>query len=198
MWETVFFRGSSLMDLEEFARSPLAMKDVRLVELDNGRVGVFTRPWGDEENSRHIGYTELNSLDELNRFSLAQAPVLPTQPVQGQWWGANAVYPLPNGNLGVLAHMARLRGHHRHYYAVSFVFDRLCREIVEGPDILAERACFPAYDARAAHLHDVIFPAWIDRERGLLYGGLSDAAVGVLPIEDPFANQVPVEDSRIA
>jgi uncharacterized protein DUF1861 len=197
-WETVFFRGRSLMDLEEFARSPLAMKDVRLVELDNGRVGVFTRPWGDAEYSRPIGYTELNSLDELDRAAMAHAPLLPTQPIDGQWWGANAVYPLPNGDLGVLAHMATVRGHHRHYYAVAFVFDRLRREIVDGPNIVAERACFPAYDARAAHLHDVIFPAWIDRDRGLFYGGLSDAAIGVLPIEDPFADQEPIEESQIA
>lgn len=198
MWEMVFFRGRTLADLEEFARSPLAMKDVRLVELDNGRVGVFTRPWGDQETSRPIGYTELNSLDELTRVALAGAPLIPTQPVDGQWWGANAVYPLPNGNLGVLGHMARVQGHDRHYYAMAFVFDRFRREIVEGPVILAERADFPVYDARAPHLQDVVFPAWIDREQGLLYTGLSDAAIGVMPVEDPFADQVPIEDSQIA
>lgn len=198
MWETVFFRGRHLSDLQEFARSPLAMKDVRLIELENGRVGVFTRPWGDRENSRHIGYTELNSLDDLNHTALAHAPVLPTQPVQGQWWGANAVYALPNGTLGVLAHMAYVVEHQRHYYAVTFVFDRFRREIVEGPAILAERACFPVYDARDPSLEDVIFPAWIDRDAGLLYAGLSDAAIGVLPVRDPFVNQIPMEDTQIA
>lgn len=198
VWETVFFRGQHLSDLREFARSPLAMKDVRLVELENGRVGVFTRPWGDKENSRHIGYTELNSLDDLNHAALAHAPVLPTQPVQGQWWGANAVYPLPSGKLGVLAHMATWGPRQRHYYAVTFVFDRFRREIVEGPEILAERACFPIYDSRDPSLQDVIFPAWIDRDEGLLYAGLSDATIGVVPVRDPFVSHVPMEDTRIA
>lgn len=198
IWETVFFRGNSLMDLEEFATSPLAMKDVRLVELDCGRVGVFTRPWGNDENSRHIGYLELHSLDELNRVALARAPLLPVQPIRGQWWGANAVYSLPDGKLGVLAHMATCRGDDRHYYAVAYVFDRLRHQVVEGPEILAERSDFPVYESRAPYLHDVVFPAWLDRKRGLLYCGLSDAAIGVLPIEDPFAHHVPVEDSQIA
>jgi len=185
-WETVFLRGESPADLEEFARSPAYMKDVRLVELEDGGVGVFTRPWGGPTSSRHMGYTELYSLDDLTTPVMANAPLLTTQPVDGQWWGANAVYNLGDGNLGVLAHFATWKAGSRHYYPITFVFDRLRRKIVQGPEIVADRSCFPEYAAREPDLQDVIFPGWLDREHNLLYAGLSDTAIGVMPLEDPF------------
>src|SRR5579864_1334135 len=85
LWETVFMRGTSLADLEEFARSPAYMKDVRLVGLEDGRIGIFTRPWGGA--TRYIGYTEIDHLDQLSSSTLAHARLLETQPVAGQWWG---------------------------------------------------------------------------------------------------------------
>jgi hypothetical protein len=186
LWETVFMRGSSLSDLAEFARSPAYMKDVRLLELEDGRVGIFTRPWGSA--TRFIGYTEIDALDQLTTAVLAEARLLESQPVEGQWWGANAVYNLGAGKLGVLAHIARWEGGNRHYYPIVFVFDRLSFSVVDGPKIIAERACFPAHDAKQPDLENVIFPAFIDRDRGLFFGGLSDTAIGVMPLEDPFAD----------
>jgi hypothetical protein len=179
--------GDSLHDLQEFARSPALMKDIRLVALENGRTGVFTRPFGGSAATRYIGYTEVRDIRDLNASVLANAPLLNTQPVAGQWWGANAVYNLGNGLLGVLGHIARLNGTTRHYYAIALVFDRLRFAIVRGPAIIAERSCFPPHDAKRPYLRDVVFPASIDRERGLLFTGLSDAAIGVLAIGDPFS-----------
>lgn len=188
MWETVFFRGTSLDDLQEFARSPLCMKDVRLVELPGGRVGVFTRPRGAAGGLGRIGYTEVESLDDLTTEAMLYAPLLPTQPVPEQWWGVNAVYALDDRHLGVLAHIAKWDGGHRHYYPIAFVFDRIERAIVREPQIIAERSCFPEYPARRDDLVDVIFPAWLDRDEGTLIAGLSDAAIGVIAVGDPFGN----------
>ena len=185
-WETVFLRGSSLLDLQEFAVSPPCMKDVRLLELDDGRIGVFTRPWGTESERALIGYTEIEQLDDLTTSVMEDASRLGTQPVSGQWWGANAVYDLGDGTIGVLGHMARWKDGVRHYYAVAFTFDRHRRAITRGPRIIADRASFPPYPARADDLEDVVFPAWIDRVQGLLYCGLSDTAIGVMALADPF------------
>jgi hypothetical protein len=188
VWETMFLRGPSLLELQEFAVSPQCMKDVRLVELHDGRIGVFTRPWGTERDRALIGYTEIERLDDLTTSVMEEASRLGRQPVAGQWWGANAVYDLGDGTIGVLGHMARWKDGVRHYYAVAFVFDRQQREIVRGPHIIADRSCFPSYPARAADLEDVIFPAWIDRENNLLYCGLSDTAIGVMSLQDPFSS----------
>ncbi|MGH2442163.1 MAG: DUF1861 family protein [Chloroflexota bacterium] len=185
VWETVLLKGDSPSHLQEFARSPEYMKDVRLAQLEDGRIGVFTRPWGTEANSRQIGYQEVDGLGEV-AGAMATAPVLETQPVEGQWWGANAVYVLGNGKLGVLAHIAKWEGTRRRYYPIAFVFDRVSRAIVHGPHIVADRSCFPAYEPKLPDLGDVIFPAWIDREKGLFFGGLSDTAIGVMPLDDPF------------
>lgn len=187
MWETIFLRGESAENLTEFARSPLYMKDVRLVELEDGRIGVFTRPFSTEHISRPVGYTEIDKLDDLCMEVMENAPLLDAQPVEAQWWGVNAVYPLAGGKLGVLAHIATWNDINRYYYPIVFVFDRETREIVDGPRIIADRSCFPAYDARQPDLKDVVFPGWIDRERGYFYAGLSDAAIGVMPLADPFA-----------
>jgi hypothetical protein len=184
--ETVFLRGDSPAELVEFARSPQNMKDVRLVELEGLRVGVFTRPQGGMAGRGRIGYTEVLGLDALTTSAMADAELLETQPVAEHWWGANAVYALGEGTLGVFGHIAKMEGATQHYYPMAFIFDRQERRIVHGPTILADRSCFPPSAAKREDLKDVIFPASIDRDRGLLFGGLSDTAIGVLPVEDPF------------
>lgn len=187
-FETVLLTGDSVETLSEFARGPLNMKDIRLVELERGRVGIFTRPLGGEGGRGRIGYTEVDGLEHVTTAAMEQAPLLPTQPIPEQWWGANHAWRLSDTLLGVLAHIAMFTGDDRHYYPVAFVLDRQQRTIVEGPWILAERQCFPPGPAKRETLVDVIFPAWMDRENGLLYAGLSDAAVGVLELPDPFAH----------
>ncbi len=189
IWETVFYRGPSPSRLSEFAVSPVNMKDVRLVELHNGTIGMFTRPLGGAFGRGCIGYTEINDLDALTMDAMSAAELLENQPIASQWWGVNAVYPLLDGMLGVLAHIAKLSGTARHYYPIVFTFDPITRTIVLAPEIIADRSCFPANGVKRPELEDVIFPTWIDRERGRFYGGLSDAAIGVLPMTDPFAGR---------
>jgi hypothetical protein len=184
--ETVFLRGDSPAELVEFARSPQNMKDVRLVELEGLRVGVFTRPQAGMAGRGRIGYTEVLGLDALTTTAMADAELLETQPVAEHWWGANAVYALGQGRLGVLGHIAKMEGATQHYYPMAFVFDPRERRIVHGPTIIADRSCFPPSAIKREDLEDVVFPASIDRDRSLFFGGLSDTAIGVLPIEDPF------------
>jgi hypothetical protein len=186
-WETVFFRGSSPATLNEFAVSPPHMKDVRLIELQSGRVGIFTRPMGNVAGRGCVGYTEIDSIDELTTEVMARAEYLESQPIESQWWGVNAVFRLGSGLLGVLAHIAKFDGSSRHYYPVVFVFDPGRRTFVRDPEIIADRSCFPASGMKRPDLEDVVFPTWIDRERGLFFGGISDTRIGVLPLPDPFA-----------
>jgi len=185
-FETIFLEGESPATLATFGRGPLNMKDVRLVELSDGRIGVFTRPLGTKGGRGRIGYTEVESLDDVTPKRMAQAELLSTQPVEAQWWGANDAVLLRDGCIGVIGHAAKFNDNNRHYYPIAFVFDPVRRIVVDGPRIIADRSRFPAYPAKRPDLEDVVFPASFDRQSGTLLCGLSDSAVGTLPIDDPF------------
>ncbi|NLK27013.1 MAG: DUF1861 family protein, partial [Clostridiales bacterium] len=65
-----FYRGTDLNDLNYFTTGPDYMKDIRLVELADGKIGVFSRPRNDEIKRKYgtgsmIGFTIINTLDEL-------------------------------------------------------------------------------------------------------------------------------------
>ena len=46
-YRTVFYSGNGVLDLSRFAVGPDRMKDIRLCELEDGRILVFTRPQGE-------------------------------------------------------------------------------------------------------------------------------------------------------
>jgi hypothetical protein len=186
-FETPLYSGDSPDTLCEFARGPVGMKDIRLLELTDGAVGIFTRPLGGFAGRGCIGYTEVPELADISTEVMADAPLLPVQPIAEHWWGANDVYALPENRIGVLGHIAKREGEVRHYYPITLVLDRATRQVVDGPTIVCDRTCFPVHEPKRRWLEDVIFPAGLDRKRGLLFGGLSDSAIGVIEIGDPFA-----------
>ena len=185
-FQTVFWRGETPANLTEFARGPLQMKDIRLVELEDGRIGVFTRPMGADAGRGKVGYTEVDDLESLTPETMASAEFLDVQPIDEHWWGTNAIYRLGEGKLGILGHVAMFGSPHKHYYPFACVFDTRARQIIQGPHIIAERSSFPASPVKRADLEDVVFPGWFDRQKGLLYAGLSDCSVGMVSIADPF------------
>lgn len=195
-FQTVFYRGNTLSDLRHFSEGPVDMKDIRLIECDNGRIGVFTRPHGLEKThgfSATIGYTEMDSLDELNADVILSAPLITDLFADGEWGGANQIVKLHNGLLGVLGHIARgeydeTGEYIRHYYPMTFALDPESGR--HSPvKIIGERAVFPPSVAKSAGLTDVVFAGGIVRYSdgtAALFVGLSDAAVGKAIIKDPF------------
>lgn len=185
-FRTSFWRGESLRTLAELTQGPLQMKDTRLIELDDGTMGVFSRPLGGAAGRGKIAYTEAPGLEGLTPDLLAGAQLLDCQPLDKQWWGPNDVCRLPDGKLGVLGHVAKLEGTDRHYYACAFTFDRHRRQVVAGPRIIADRSKFPPFPPKRPDLEDVVFPGHFDRKQGLLFAGLSDSSIGYVSIDDPF------------
>ena len=95
------------------------MKDLRLVELQDGSIGVFTRPQGEKGGRGKIGFTRVASLEELSIDQINKAPLLEGQFVDEEWGGCNEIHLLPNGILGVLGHIACFDEQgDRHYYLV--------------------------------------------------------------------------------
>jgi hypothetical protein len=105
-WKTAFFRGSNSFDLTEFFVGPNGMKDIRLCDLQDGRIGVFTRPQGAKGGHGTIGYTEISYLEGLTLELLDAAPLIENMFHPSDWGGANETHLLPGGEIGVLAHAA--------------------------------------------------------------------------------------------
>ncbi|ACV57355.1 conserved hypothetical protein [Alicyclobacillus acidocaldarius subsp. acidocaldarius DSM 446] len=193
-YRTVFYRGNSVGDLRLFAVGPQWMKDIRLVELPDGRVGVFTRPNGSRYGGQaQIGWTILSSLDDLSPDSILKAECLPDRFHPGEWGGVNEAQLLDDRTIGVLGHIAyRSEDGSLHYKAMCFSL-HLDEEIVTPVRVIAERSDFLWGDAKRPELADVVFSGGLVRyEDGTahLYAGVSDAEAQRLLIPDPFAAQV--------
>ncbi|MBB6670142.1 DUF1861 family protein [Cohnella nanjingensis] len=188
-WRTVFYRGYRIRDLEPFAKGPLTMKDIRLVDLANGRIGVFTRPMPVGDARAMIGYTEVGELSELTEEVMARAEVLHNQFLKVEWGGANEAHLLRNGKIGVLGHIAWMDdGNIRHYYPMTFMLDPATR--AHTPiKLIAMRSLFPEGPAKRPDLEDVLFSGGLQRPgdgKATLYTGVSDAEAHRIVIDDPF------------
>lgn len=188
-WRTVFYRGSKIADLRPFAKGPLTMKDIRLVELRSGRIGVFTRPMMVDGARGLIGYAEISELSELTEEAINGAVLLHGQFLREEWGGANEAHLLSNGLIGVLGHIARMEKHNiRHYYPMAFAFDPATHR-TSPLKLLAERSMFPDGPAKRPDLKDVLFSGGLIRMDGgvaCLYTGVSDAEAHRILIPDPF------------
>lgn len=191
-WKTVFFRGTSIFDLKEFFVGPNGMKDIRLCDCENGRIGVFTRPQVEKGGRGTIGYTEVASLDDLTLAVLDAAPLIEGMFHPSDWGGANETHLLAGGEIGVLAHAAYYENDDyqqaRHYYATAFIFDPQTRRFRDYR-VIASRDQFPDGQAKRPDLKDVIFSSGLVRgsEGTRLYAGVSDAEAHWIAIPDPFA-----------
>lgn len=189
-YRTVFYRGKTIKNLKKFANGPWGMKDIRLIKLRDGKIGVFTRPQGRKGGMGRIGFTVIDSLAHLSPRRLTAAPLLKGIFVKGEWGGVNEVHMLSNGKIGVLGHIARWTSDKRmrFYYPMVFAFDPDTREI-SNMRILVRRAELPEGEAKRADLYNVIFPGGLIRKgkgEAVLYAGVGDAEAYKIWIHDPF------------
>jgi hypothetical protein len=193
-FNTIFYKckkDENLNSLKEFAVGPEGMKDIRIIDLKNGKIGVFTRPRLGKFGLGQIGYIELNNLAELTPEKLLEAKIIEGMFKEEEWGGANQLHSLEDGSgrIGVIGHIAcRDEGGNRHYYATSFIFDPQTKKIVQSMKLIAVRDNFPDGKAKWPDLKDVIFVGGIKKEsdKWYLYAGLSDAEAGKIEIEYPF------------
>jgi hypothetical protein len=164
-------------------------KNIRLIELANGSIGVFTRPFGVAGATAVIGYTQIQSLEKLTEEALMGADLFLDQFLPSEWGGANEVQLLSNGLVGVLGHIARYDEHrNRHYHSMTFAYDP-STGIKTPMKIIATRDLFPEGPSKKDDLADVIFSGGLQRMGdglAVLYAGVSDAEAHRIVIPDPF------------
>jgi len=188
-WKTVFYRGADISSLEQFAESPTGMKDIRLVELPDGKIGIFTRLQRGEYGLGKIGFKTINALEDLALTDFYDAHILEIFS-EGQWGGANELHHIGNGTIGVLGHLAYFSQDkkRKHYSAITFTFDY---HTLKASDmkLIARRSDFPKGPSkRFPELEDVVFPGGliIQPDYAELYVGLSDTQAGKIRIPYPF------------
>lgn len=188
-WRMEFYRGDKSGRLIHCFTGPDKMKDIRLKQLEDGRIAIFTRPQGVKGGRGKIGFVIADSFEEMTAEMIEDAPLIENQFLDSEWGGANEIHLLANGHLGVLGHVASFdEQDHRHYYPMVFSVNPRNGEASELR-IIAERRDFPPGPTKRPDLVDVIFSGGLVRDgsgRACLYAGLSDAAAALLTICDPF------------
>lgn len=193
-FRAVFYRGKDIFSLKEFAQGPVDMKDIRLVALEGGRIGIFTRPQGKVGGKGKIGFTSVKRLEDINPVAITKAKLFKNLLLDTQWGGVTEAHLLVDGSLGVLSHVAYENSSAegkllaRNYFASSFILNPKTGKISDFK-IIATRANFPPGPAKAPDLSNVVFSGGLLRtSQGIvkLYVGLSDTEVGVITIPDPF------------
>lgn len=186
-WHTTFYYGKSLEELERLADGPEGMKDVRMVELADKRIGIFTRPQGEKGGRGKIGFTIVEDFSGVTASVMEEAPLLDLFH-EDEWGGVNEATLLADGRIGVLGHIACFRPDEvRHYFPMAFLFDPVTMEYTK-PRILAERREFLPGPSKRPDLEDVLFSGGIRREGedAVLYVGVSDCEVQRIVVPDPF------------
>lgn len=188
-YRTVFYRGDGIWNLTRFASGPDRMKDIRLCEMEDGRILAFTRPQGEKGGRGKIGWCLLDGLEELTEEKLNQAVLMEEQFMPEEWGGANQLHRIGGRKIGVLSHIARFDEEgNRHYYSTAFCFDPETGEY--GPmKMIAERKYFQPGPSKRPDLEDVIFSGGLLRlgnGKAELYCGVGDAEGQKAIIDDPF------------
>ena len=192
-----FYKGTELENLTYFTTGPSNMKDIRLVELENG-IGVFSRPRSVDIEKEHgsgsiVGFTTINNIMELDAGVIDKARKIDNMFGIGEWGGCNQCYLLDAGLIGIIAHKSYSQPagdiELAVYVNVAYVFDPKNHLIVDEK-IIATRSSYPAGAPKYPYLADCAFTAGIvncKNGKADLYSGLGDTQVGRAVIDYPFA-----------
>ncbi len=197
-----FYRGRELEDLEYFTTGPDQMKDIRLVELADGSLGVFSRPRSKEIEEKYgsaslVGFARISSLEELTGEVVSLARPIEGLFGPGEWGGCNQVYLLENGSLGVAAHQSYTESQEAGeplavYMNTAFEFDPVTFA-VSNKKVIGTRACYPAGPAKRPQLVDCTFTSGLVMRadgKADLYGGMGDVQEGRIVIDYPFSSPI--------
>ncbi len=194
-YRTVFYRyRNSYTELVKpdgdvhnpFVVGPEKMKGIRLIQRENGRIGVFYRPQGVFGGRGKIGYFEIESLETLQNALVEYDRKKDPQTLNGglfveeEWGGANELSNLPDGKIEVLGHIAGFgeNSPKKNYYSMTFIFDPETR-FVSNVQIIATAEQFPPVEVKNISDQESICYSGgrvrLDNGYTWLYAGVGDA-----------------------
>jgi hypothetical protein len=188
-YRTVIMACPSLRAVRTVFTGPWGMKDIRLVDTQDGRLGVFTRPRHGADGRGRIGFTIIDSIADLTVERVESAPRLVDLFIAEEWGGVNHATLLDDGRLGILGHIAKLDDEgNRHYYAISFVVNPADSTWTDLT-LHFERRDLPPGESKRRDLVDVVYPGGLARDRAsaTVYCGAGDAEAYQVRITLPFS-----------
>lgn len=204
-----FYRGKNPGDLYHFATGPDNMKDIRLVELEDGRIGLFSRPRSQEIIDQYgsasmIGFAVVDHLDELDAQVIENASYIPDLFGEQEWGGCNQCYKLDNSLIGVIAHKSFSQTDEdgidqKVYVVTAFIFDPKTHRVL-SEKVIATRDSFPQVTSKTPYLKKCAFASGIVLRpdgRVDLYSGLGDTHEGRITIDNPFSGYGSISNVKI-
>ena len=194
-----YYRGKDPKFLTHFTCGPAHMKDIRLVQLPDGRVGVFTRPRDEQVAARYsseaiVGYAVLDSVNDLDCTIAGRARAVEGLFSAGEWGGCNQCYLLRDGRIGVIGHRCYREpagGVVLHVYLnIAFIFDPVSFRVCDMK-VIGEKQSYPDTPWMLPYLKDCAFTSGIVMRpdgKADLYSGLGDVAEGRIVIDAPFGD----------
>ncbi|KAG5510360.1 hypothetical protein JKF63_07689 [Porcisia hertigi] len=194
-----FYRGT-IDDLHYFTSGPKKMKDIRLVELADKRIGIFSHH--KTGTSCITGFITVDSLDDLCSQVIDAAKPIDHTLFGDAWGGVNQPYLLSTGKIGCISHHGYLDAHPSGeainvYCITSFVYEPSTNKCYDYK-ILGTKNCFPEYPPKALRLIDCVFVSGIVmRQDGKydLYSGVGDTREGRMVIDYPFEGHGSIVDN---
>lgn len=193
-----FYKGTDVDDLYYFTTGPDRMKDIRLVQLQDGRIGVFSRPRNEEIRKKFgsesvIGFIIIDKLEDLTAEIIEKAPPIEGLFDKGEWGGCNQAYCLDSGFIGVIGHKCYKTVMENGkeiltYMNISFVLDAVKHQALDCK-IIGTRSCYPEGPAKLPRLVDCAFTSGITMRsdgKADLYSGIGDCEAGRITIDYPF------------
>ncbi len=192
-----YYRGRDPKFLTHFTCGPAHMKDIRLVRLQDGRVGVFTRPRSAEIAARYgseavVGFAVLEDVNQLDCTISDRAKTIDGLFERGEWGGCNQCYLLRDGRIGVIGHRCYREQEEgtalQVYLNIAFVFDPATFR-VSDMKVIGDKQSYPPTPWMLPYLKDCAFTSGIVMRsdgRADLYSGLGDVAEGRIVIDAPF------------
>ncbi len=177
-YKTVFYKGEDIRKLEKFFEGPERMKDIRLIQLSDKRIGVFTRPQGKIGGRGKIGFAIINSLEDLSQEIILNAELIDGLFTEEEWGGVNEAHIIDKDNLGILGHIAYFsEDNSKHYYSMSFIYN-LSEKKALFLKIIARRDDLSIGESKREDLKDILFSGGLIRNEdgsAKLYVGAGDA-----------------------
>lgn len=211
-YSTYFYRGPGIACSEGFPKGELVfetngpdnMKDIRLVELADGKIGVFSRPRHRFENGAEsaVGFSVIDDFSGLTPQLVEEAPFVEGLFDKGEWGGVNQALLLPDGKIGVIGHASFWEEREgvevplQVYCNTAFVFDPVTRE-VEDYRVIGTTAAYPVTETKLPRLIDCVFTSGIVLRpdgKADLYSGVRDAYCGRIVIDYPFTEHGPIKN----
>lgn len=195
---TYFYRGTSPFNLKYFTTGPDYMKDIRLIPLSDGKIGVFSRPRNDEVKEKfgtvsQIGFTVIDNLDRLDADVIQNATLIPGVFASDEWGGVNQPILLSDGLIGLIGHQgyALFDGDFEYpiYVNTAYVYDPKANSLLMKK-VIGVRSDYPYADPKNPHLIYCAFTSGITPAPNgnvYMYSGLGDSREGRIEIPDPFA-----------